>query len=321
MKKNEIIVGVIMIVLGLIAPTALPSVWITVLCMAFYYAILTIGWNIIFGYTGLFSYGHAAFPVIGGYTSALLAQHIGLSPFLGLLAGALVAGLSGILIGLLILRVRGFYLCLVTWAFAEVVNVIITAEHQITGGTGGLLAPTFFSGPNGELFGYFMGLGLMMAAFLISILLYHSRWGLNLFAVRDDIDAAESMGINTRFWKVFGFAFGCTLAGLAGAYFAHFLGLIDPGIGGLDQMGYVCLIVIIGGLGTVYGPILGSFFVVITKELISGWASGYSLLIFAVIMILAVRFFNGGFMEIIQAISPRLTNKYLTFVNKNGKKI
>ncbi|MBT3487731.1 MAG: hypothetical protein HN468_21140, partial [Desulfobacula sp.] len=98
-------------------------------------------------------------------------------------------------------------------------------------------------------------------------------------------------------------------------------GLIDPGIGGLDQMGYVCLIVIIGGLGTVYGPILGSFFVVITKELISGWASGYSLLIFAVIMILAVRFFSGGFMEIIQVISPRLTNKYLKFVNKNGEKI
>ncbi len=321
MKRNEIIVAVIIIILGLIAPTALPSVWITVLSMAFYYTILTIGWNIIFGYTGLFSYGHAAFPAIGGYTSALLAQHIGLSPFLGLVAGAVTAGFLGILIGMLILRVRGFYLCLVTWAFAEVVNVIITAEHQITGGTGGLLAPTFSSGPSAELIGYFMGLGLMIIVFLISILLYHSRWGLNLFAVRDDIDAAESMGIKTRFWKVFGFAFGCTWAGLAGAYYTHFLGLIDPGIGGLDQMGYVCLIVIIGGLGTVYGPILGSFFVVITKELISGWASGYSLLIFAVIMILAVRFFNGGFMEIIQVISPRLRDKYLKFVNKDVEKV
>jgi branched-chain amino acid transport system permease protein len=114
MKRNEIIVAVIIIVLGLIAPKALPSVWVTVLSMAFYYTILTIGWNIIFGYTGLFSYGHAAFPAIGGYTSALLAQHIGLSPFLGLVAGAVVAGFFGILIGLLILRVRGFYLCLVT---------------------------------------------------------------------------------------------------------------------------------------------------------------------------------------------------------------
>lgn len=316
MKRNEIIVAAAIVVLGLIAPKALPSVWITVLNMAFYYTILTIGWNIIFGYTGLFSYGHAAFPAIGGYTSALLAKHLGLSPFLGLLAGSVTAGFLGILIGLLILRVRGFYLCLVTWAFAEVVNVIITAEHHITGGTGGLLAPTFSLGPNAELFGYFIGLGLMVTAFLISILLYHSRWGLNLFAVRDDIDAAESMGIKTRFWKVFGFACGCTFAGLAGAYYTHFLGLIDPSVGGLDQMGYVCLIVIIGGLGTVYGPVLGSFFVVITKELISGWASGYSLLIFAIIMILAVRFLSGGFMEIIQVFSSRLGNKYLKLVNK-----
>jgi len=320
MKRNEIIAAIAIIALGLAAPRVLPSVWITVLSMAFYYTILTIGWNIIFGYTGLFSYGHVAFAAIGGYASALLAEHIGLSPFLGLVAGGIAAGFIGILIGLLILRVRGFYLCLVTWAFAEVVNVIITAEYDITGGTGGLLAPTFVSGPKAELVGYFIGLGLLILAFVVSALLYHSRWGLNLFAVRDDIDAAESMGIKTRFWKVFGFAFGCTLAGIAGAYYAHFLGLIDPSVGGLDQMGYVCLIVIIGGLGTVYGPILGSFFVVIAKELISGWASGYSLLIFAVMMILAVRFVSGGFMEIIQMISPRLGIKYLGFVNGSIKK-
>ena len=113
-----------MIALGLIAPWVLPSVWTTVVSIFCYYAILTIGWNIIFGYTGLFSYGHVAFPAIGGYTSALLAEHIGLSPFLGLLAGGLAAGFMGVLIGLLILRVRGFYLCLVTWAFAEVVSVV-----------------------------------------------------------------------------------------------------------------------------------------------------------------------------------------------------
>ncbi len=320
MKRNEIIFAFAIIVLGLIAPRSLPSVWITVLSMAFYYTILTIGWNIIFGYTGLFSYGHVAFAAIGGYTSALLAEHIGLSPFLGLVAGGLVSGFLAILIGLLILRVRGFYLCLVTWAFAEVINVIITAEYHITGGTGGFLAPTFVYGPKAELVGYFIGLGLLVLAFVASSLLYHSRWGLNLFAVRDDIDAAESMGIKTRFWKVFGFVFGCSLAGVSGAYYTHFLGLIDPSIGGLDQMGYVCLIVIIGGLGTVYGPILGSFFVVIAKELISSWASGYSLLIFAIMMILSVRFVSGGFMEIIQMISPRLGKMYSDLVNGSTEK-
>ena len=87
MKRNEIIMAIAMIALGLMAPWVLPSVWTTVLSIFCYYTILTIGWNIIFGYTGLFSYGHVAFPAIGGYTSALLAEHLGLSPFLGLLAG------------------------------------------------------------------------------------------------------------------------------------------------------------------------------------------------------------------------------------------
>jgi branched-chain amino acid transport system permease protein len=316
MKKNEILFPALVLVLGLAAPWVLPSVWTTVLSVFCYYAMVAIGWNIIFGYTGLFSYGHMAFPAIGGYASALLAEHIGLPPFAGLLVGAFAAGFVGILIGLLILRVRGFYLCLVTWAFAEVVNVVITAEHQITGGTGGFIAPSFFTGPRAELYGYFLGLGLMLLTFMVSTVLYHSRWGLFLFAVRDDIDAAESMGIKTRLWKVFGFAFGCAWAGLAGVFYAHFFNLVDPSIGGLDEMGKICLIVIIGGLGTVYGPILGAFFVVIVSEILRGWVAGYSLLIFATIMILAVRFVRGGFMQIIQAVSPHLRDKYLTFIGK-----
>jgi branched-chain amino acid transport system permease protein len=316
MKKNEILFQALVLVLGLAAPWILPSVWTTVLSVFCYYATVAIGWNIIFGFTGLFSYGHMAFPAIGGYTSALLVAHIGLSPFAGLLMAAFAAGFVGILIGLLILRVRGFYLCLVTWAFAEVVNVVITAEHHLTGGTGGFIAPSFFTGPRVELYGYFLGLGLMLLTFMVSAVLYHSRWGLYLFAVRDDIDAAESMGIKTRFWKVFGFAFGCAWAGLAGAFYAHFFNLVDPSIGGLDEMGKICLIVIIGGLGTVYGPILGAFFVVIVSEILRGWVAGYSLLIFATIMILAVRFVRGGFMEIIQVISPHLKNKYQTFIGQ-----
>jgi len=198
-----------------------------------------------------------------------------------------------------------------------VVNVVLKAEHHITGGTGGLLAPSFVPGPNAELVGYYTGLGLLSLAFAVSAFLYHSRWGLYLFAVRDDIDAAESMGVKTRFWKVFGFAFGCAWGGMAGAFYTHYFNLIDPSLGGLDEMGKVCLIVIIGGLGTVYGPVLGSFFVVIVAEFLRGWVGGYSLLIFATIMILAVRFVRGGFMEIIQMVSPHLRDKYLLLIGKN----
>jgi len=316
MRKNEIIVTASMLILGLLAPWVVPQFWVTILSVFAYYAIVAIGWNIVFGYTGLFSYGHVAFPAIGGYTSALLAEYIGLSPFLGVVLGALAAGFTGILIGLIILRVRGFYLVLVTWAFAEVINVTIKAEYLITGGTGGFVAPPFFEGPDSELYGYFIGLGLMLLTFIVSAVLYHSRWGLYLFATRDDSDAAESMGINTRLWKVFGFAFGCAWAGMAGAFYAHFFTLVDPTIGGLDEMGKICLIVIIGGIGTVFGPLLGSFFVVIVSELIRGWVAGLSLFIFSIVMILAVRFVRGGFMEVINVLSPRFRDKYLQLIGK-----
>lgn len=306
-----------MLVLGLLAPWVVSTVWVTILSVFFFYALLAISWNIVFGYAGLFSFGHVAFSAVGGYTSALLAEHIGLSPFLGLLLGGLAAGFVGILIGLMILRVRGFYLCLVTWAFAEVVNVVIKAEHQITGGTGGFIAPSFFEGPQSELYAYFVGLGLVLAMFVTSALLYHSRWGLNLFAVRDDIDAAESMGVGTRFWKVFGFAFGSAWAGVAGAFYAHFFNLVDPSIGGLDEMGKITLMVIIGGLGTVFGPLLGSFFVVVMSETIRGWVAELSLLIFALVMILTMRFIRGGFMEIIRVFSPRLSDRYLKLIGKD----
>ena len=311
MKRSEIVVSLVILILGVIFPWVVSTVWLTVLSVFFFYALLAMSWNMIFGYTGLFSFGHVAFSAIGGYTSALLAEHLGISPFLGLLLAGLTSGFFGIALGLLILRVRGFYLCLVTWAFAEVVNVFLKAEHHITGGTGGFIAPSFFEGPQSELYAYFVGLSLMLIVFIVSAVLYHSRWGLYLFAVRDDIDAAESMGIKTMFWKVFGFAFGCAWAGVAGSFYAHFFNLVDPSIGGLDEMGKVCLIVIIGGLGTVFGPLIGSFFVVVTSEIIRGSVAGLSLLIFATVMILAVRFVRGGFMEIIQVFSPRLKNKWL----------
>lgn len=309
MRRNEVLVAAGMLALGGLAPWVIPPVWVTILSVFFFYALLCISWNMIFGYAGLFSFGHVAFAAVGGYTSALLAEHAGVSPFLGLLCGGLAAGIVGILIGLMILRVRGFYLCLVTWAFGEVVNVIIKNEHQITGGAGGFLAPAFVEGRTYELWAYFVGLALVIGLFVVSALLYHSPWGLRLFAVRDDIDAAESMGVHTRFWKVFGFAFGSAWAGVAGAYFAHLFNLIDPTIGGIDEMGKVCLMVIIGGLGTVCGPLIGSFFVVVLSEAIRGAAAELSLLIFAGVMILTMRFVRGGFMEVLQLAVSHLRGK------------
>jgi branched-chain amino acid transport system permease protein len=303
--KNQLCFAATVLVLGSVAPFFVDSmVWMTTLNIFFYYAILTISYNIVLGYTGLFSFCHVSFGAIGGYVSAVLAARYGLSPFLTMLVGAAGAALCGLAIGLVILRVRGFYLCLVTWAFGMVVENVLRNEYQITGGTGGFLAPGFFEGAHSAVYSYFVGLLLLLLMFLVSMAVYHSRWGLNLFSVRDDIDAAETMGIDTRFWKVFGFTFGSAWAGLAGAFYAHFFSLIDPTVAGLDEQGKVCLMLILGGLGTVIGPVLGAFFVVIVSELIRGWVAETNLLLFAIAMIVTVRFARGGFMDVLRMAAP-----------------
>jgi branched-chain amino acid transport system permease protein len=304
-SKHQLVFAAILLAAGLIAPVFVDSlVWMTTLCIFYYYAMLTISYNIVLGYTGLFSFCHVSFGAIGGYVSAVLATNAGFSPFATIWVGALAAALCGLIIGLVILRVRGFYLCLVTWAFGMVVENVLRNEYQITGGTGGFNSNTFFSGADSALYAYFVGLVLFLAMYLVSIGVYHSRWGLNLFAVRDDIDAAETMGVHTRFWKVFGFVFGSAMAGLAGAYYAHFFSLIDPTIAALDEQGKICLMLILGGLGTVIGPVLGAFFVVILSEVIRGWVAETNLLIFALAMIVTVRFARGGFMDVLQIAAP-----------------
>ncbi len=318
-KRNQFWFAAVLLVLGLTAPLFVTSlVWMTTLNIFFYYAILTISYNIVLGYTGLFSFCHVSFGAIGGYVSALLAAKAGLSPFLTLIVGSLAAAACGLALGMIILRVRGFYLCLITWAFGMVVENVLKNEYQITGGTGGFISPTFFSGPNAGLYAYFIGLVLFLAMYLVSVAVYHSSWGLCLFAVRDDIDAAETMGVRTRFWKVFGFTFGSAWAGLAGAFYAHFFRLVDPTIAGLDEMGKICLMLIVGGLGTVVGPVLGTFFVVIISEMIRGWVAETNILLFAIAMILTVRFVRGGFMELVQMANPWIKALLPQGVNRKG---
>lgn len=316
-RRTELIFGVVLLIAGLLTPLVVKSqLWMTTLNIFFFYAILTISYNIVMGYAGLFSFCHVSFGAIGGYVSAQLAARYGLSPFIGLFVGGLAAAACSLILGLFILRVRGFYLCLVTWAFGMVVENVLKNEHHITGGTGGFLSPTFFSGPNANLYAYFVGLALVLMVYLISVTLYHSRWGLCLFAVRDDIDAAETLGVRTRFWKVFGFTFGGALAGIGGAFYAHFFSLIDPTLAGLDEQGKICLMVILGGMGTVIGPVLGAFFIVVVSELIRGWVAESSLLIFSIAMVLTIRFAQGGFMQIITLTFPRLSDGYLRMFGK-----
>ena len=319
MRKSEIAILAAILGVGSIIPLFIASeVWLTVLNIFFYYALLALSWNIVFGYAGQFSFGHVTFAAIGGYTSALVAIHFGIPPVCGIAVGGLSSAFIGILLGILVLRLRRFYLCLVTWAFAEVTNIVIKTEHEISAGTGGLSTPYLFEGSKAFLYSYYFGFGLLILVLLFCGFLGNSRMGLFLFAIRDDQDAAEMMGVRTTFWKIFAFSVSGFWAGLAGAYYAHFFSLIDPSIGGLDEMGKVILMVVVGGIGTLYGPLLGAFFVVISSEIIRGGLAEMSMLLFAIIMILTMRFARGGLMQIIHALSPGIKTQPLGVTDKTN---
>ncbi|MEW6081661.1 MAG: branched-chain amino acid ABC transporter permease [Bacillota bacterium] len=305
MKGKQLLVAASIAAIGLF-PLLFPLPrWIYMFTLAFYYIIMASSWNVIMGFTGLFSFAHTALAAIGGYTSVLLALHLGLTPWLGLLAAGIFAALFSLFLGMLCLRLHGFYLCLVTWAFAEIAAGVLKVEYKWSGGTMGLTAPGLF--PRGQqlLPNYYLGLVLAVLCVVFAWAIYRSRIGLYLRSLRDDPLASEALGVDTTFWKVFSFTVCGFWAGVGGAFFGNFIGVVDPSMGSLSNMGMVILMVIMGGIGTIHGPILGALFVVALSEVLRGELAAMSVFIFAILMILTMRFFRGGFAEAIDALQRR----------------
>jgi hypothetical protein len=188
-----------------------------------------VGWNLLAGYTGQFSLAHHTFAGIGAYTSALLVQRTGIPILAGVVMGAVVAAAVGYGLGSLCLRMRAIYLALATWAFAESVRLLVTVEYQITRGDLGLAAPLLFGTPRATPY-YYLFLGLALGALLVAWQIVHSRIGAYLRAIRDDEEAAATMGVDTFRWKRFAFVVSAVFAAVAGAFQGHYIGLLgrDP---------------------------------------------------------------------------------------------
>ncbi|MGC8875254.1 MAG: branched-chain amino acid ABC transporter permease [Chloroflexia bacterium] len=294
-------------IVGALLPLFLRSPhWLQVLSLAFYYVVLTSSWNLMMGYTGLFSFAHTALAAIGGYSCALIMLHAGLPHLVALLAAGIVAGLASLLLGVISLRLRGFYLCLVTWAFAEIATGVLRVEYRLTGGTMGLMVPGLFPSAWGKTPYYYLGLLLAIGVLAFMVLLSRSRIGLYLRSIRDDELASEVLGVDTVFWKVFCFTVCGFWAGIGGAYYGYVVGVVDPNVGSLGEMGKVILMVIIGGMGTIPGPVVGTFLVMVLSEFLRGRLVAMSMLIFAVILIVVMRFLPGGMVAAVQPLRARL---------------
>jgi len=234
------------------------------------YVILTTSLNLIVGYTGLPSLGHAAFSCVAAYVSSLLALNLGVSPWIGLIIGACVAGIFGLVIGLSSLRLKGDYLALATFGFGIIVYSIAKNWVSVTRGPMGLPGIpgfTLFGFALSEIWSYL----LLVIIFVLLVLFVINRivkapFGRVLKSIREDEVASEILGKNTAKYKLIAFVIGAVFAGVAGSLYAHYITFIDPSSFTVMESITILLMVVFGGMASIPGSIVGAIILVMFPE-------------------------------------------------------
>jgi branched-chain amino acid transport system permease protein len=269
------------------------------------YALLALSLNIVVGYLGELSFGHAAFFGVGAYTSALLALTPGISPWIGVFLAPVVAGLFGLGIGFAALRIAGPQFAILTLGFGSIMHTITNYWVDVTRGPMGLNDIPALS-----IFGYSLAdkrsfylfvLAVVVAAAYLCTALMASRTGRSFLAVRENVPLARSIGIDVFRVKLLGFVAATAMAGLAGSLWAHNLRVITPELMGLQYMSAMIIMVIVGGRGTVVGPIVGAFIYVALHDWLRAFGT-LRLVVFAAMLVLSVVFLPNGLVSLARLV-------------------
>jgi len=299
----------VLVVLVLIALPAFPSLLnsyaVTIFTLIFFYGFLGQSWNIVGGYAGQLSAGHAAFVGVGAYTSATLSINYGLTPWVGMFVGALFAAALGAVIGYLGFRfgLRGFYFVLLTVAFAEVCRIVASNTEAVGGALG--LYITFTGNPRQFQFQdprahYYIALAMMLLATGVAWLIERRRFGAYLSAIKEDETAAEALGVDAFRMKLIAMVVSSFITGLGGTFYAFYLLSLQPGaVFGIPLSVEVVIRPIVGGAGTLFGPILGSFILTPLGEVSryyfgQGSFHGAHLIVYGALLIAVVLFLPQG---------------------------
>ncbi|MCX7816051.1 MAG: branched-chain amino acid ABC transporter permease [Syntrophales bacterium] len=296
-EKNKIAIIVLSIFLLLFPFIPYVSLYqINIMTNAFLYVLLGLGLNIVVGMAGLLHLGYVAFYAAGAYTYALLHHHFGIGFWTALPLGALTATIFGLFLGVPVLRLRGDYLAIVTLGFGEITRLVLENWGEFTFGPSGIAGipkPGFF-GIDMDIHSsavYIYYLTVVMCALTIVTVyrLQHSRIGRALVALREDEIASEAIGINTTLIKISAFILGSIWAGLAGVIFAAKTTFVNPASFTFLESAMILCIVVLGGMGSIPGVILGAFILVLAPEYLRAF-SEYRMLIFGIILILMMVF-------------------------------
>ncbi len=303
--KTQWALFIILLVLIFTMPLYIRSnYWLGVANLIGITLIAATGLNILLGYCGQLSIGHAGFIAVGAYTSAILTNRLELPFLVGMICAGLTAGLIGLIFGIPSVRVKGFYLAITTIA-AQFIIIWVINHWEITGGFLGIRVPYASVGGlvfKSETSQFYLIMIITVLCIFLAKNLARSRIGRAFIAVRDNDLAAEVMGINLFRYKLLAFFIGCFLAGIAGSLLAHWIGFINAEFFSLTESILYIGMIIIGGLGTTLGPILGVVFVRLLQQVLtvgvvpflegtftalpSGFATGVTPMLFGLVIIL-----------------------------------
>ncbi len=271
--------GAVILIAAVIAALALLPLWgprylISIAAEVFIFGIAGLSLNLLLGYTGLVSLGHAAFFAMGGYAAGLVARGLSTSFWLTLPAGILAAGALAFLVGIFALRTTAVTFLMITLAAGQMLYALAIKWRQVTGGSDGLIGiprPTGFGVEMDATRMYWLALVLCLAVFWMLRRILAAPFGRTLVGIRENEGRLRALGCDVRAYKLASFVLAGGLAGLAGVLFAHFNGFVSPSEVHWQRSGQLLIMIIIGGVDSLVGPLLGAFVVVLIQDLVSSY--------------------------------------------------
>lgn len=293
-----IILGILFLIFPLVIRS---SYYQHLVIIIFMWVIVGSSWNLLAGYTGQVSFGHAIFFGVGAYTAGIFATKLGISAWWGMVFGGFFSMLVGLFVGWVCFRLRGPYFALATLAGGEIIRLIATNWESLTDGMVGILIIQTFKS---KLPYYYIAFVLALACIYTIRLIMESKWGYYFVSIREDEDAASSLGINTTLYKNISLLVSSFFTGMAGAFYMNYMAFIDPEV--VFSLHYVSimaiLVGIVGGVATIWGPAVGAFVMVGLQEtfrssffgLAPKWISQAHALVFGLLVIFVIMFLANG---------------------------
>jgi branched-chain amino acid transport system permease protein len=278
-------------------------------------AALAVGFDFTAGFINIVNFGYAAIMGLGGYTSAILAERLGLNPWLGMIAGGLLAAFLGFVIGVITLRSRGIFAAVLAWFFGLALMGLATKMIWLTRGPMGLRVDRLFQTASNVPY-YYLCLVMMIVVYIVCKWCTRTKMGLAFKAIGQNMEAARTSGINPVFYRLINFTLSCGLAGWLGGFYAHYYGILTPDVMHTSKTVEVLAVAYIGGRGSLWGGAAVAFPFIFAMELVRSSLSnlpGLNLLLYGLLLIIVMIYYPGGFAEFFNTTFRKTENKMIDY--------